>query len=521
MFLEKLKLNNLFMAFTAEVVVTFLAVFNIIPREAVLFLTGLLVFYFLFAPFRDVTLLFILSIPLFVALPVSVGFDAMANWRLLLAILFFRKLVVEMRAYKWSLKDFIRDLFKEKIYVYAALFFLVALVSLIGAESLSFGLRKIIFLVNIGMLFFVLVPISKNLLFEAKPRTVKRVMSYSVSAVLISLIVGYGQLLAVFFIPLFFFWQFWAGNVISVFYGEGLAGLLSYSNTWFSYSEFENVLPTLRIFSVFPDSHSFALFSLIGLMPVTYLWLKDKKNKGNIILGILLLLSIILSGSRGFWASALMVGALIGATYVIRRFVRFLQGKQLKLKKFVVILLVFFMLFPLGSLILSGSRIGNMPRGGGDFDFWDFKRVRSIVDFEETSNKGRLEIWKYTWESFKQQPMLGVGIGNYAIVLDESIEASRRGASAHNLYFDFAAEMGLLGLAMFLLILWEVLKKAWNIYVQKKDVFGIVFIFYFLWILAYNLFDVVLLNDKVLLLFMAQVAVLWLIEGGKGKGLVK
>jgi len=61
---------------------------GIFPREAILFMTGLMVFYFIFSRIEDSLILFIISIPLFVALPIA-GYDSMANWRILLTVLFF------------------------------------------------------------------------------------------------------------------------------------------------------------------------------------------------------------------------------------------------------------------------------------------------------------------------------------------------------------------------------------------------------------------------------------------------
>jgi O-antigen ligase len=130
-----------------------------------------------------------------------------------------------------------------------------------------------------------------------------------------------------------------------------------------------------------------------------------------------------------------------------------------------------------------------------------FKRAKSIIDLEELSVKSRMGIWKASFQSILKRPILGVGIGNYPVVLDEDISAAKKGASAHNLYLDVASEMGLLGLIILLLIFWQILKKGWKT--------NLIFVFFLLWIFIYNLFDVVLLNDKVLLLFMVALAILY------------
>ena len=80
------KAKNIVILLT-ELTVIFLMVFGIIPREASLFLTGLLIFYFIFAPLKDSLWVFIASIPLFVALPITENFDYMSNWRILLSSL--------------------------------------------------------------------------------------------------------------------------------------------------------------------------------------------------------------------------------------------------------------------------------------------------------------------------------------------------------------------------------------------------------------------------------------------------
>lgn len=485
--------KSLLLALISEIAVIALVIFSIIPREAILFLTGFLAFYLLFSPLKEAVVLFIISIPLFVALPITENFDTMSNWRILLTLLFLRIGAAKFKDIKnWH--QFTQSVKKDKkLYIYVFAFFLVAVLSLANAESANYGIRKILFLANAMMISFVVV----NSGITAK----KIQLSGSVS-VLMSLAIGYTQIITVFFAPLYLFWQWWANHVIPVFYGKNLAELLSYSNTWLSY--YEKSLPTLRIFSVFPDSHSFALFSLIGLIPLTYLWTQDGAfKKTYAFIGIFSLLSVILSGSRGFWASAILIAVILILILVVIKIKKYRQ--YIPLRSYFMILLIFFMLFPAGSLILSGSRIGNMT-DGGEYESLTLKRAKSILNFKETSNKGRLEIWNATLNSFVKYPFLGVGVGNYPTVIGEPLESGRRGASAHNLYFDIAAEMGILGLVTFLLILWEIFKKARAQIAVAKTVF----LFYFIWILLYSLFDVVLLNDKVLLFFIVQVAVLYL-----------
>ncbi|MDP2934723.1 MAG: hypothetical protein Q8N59_03100, partial [bacterium] len=79
---------SLLVVFLIEILAILLAVFGVLPREAVLISTGIMAFYFIFSKTEDSLILFIVSIPLFVAMPITDTFDTMANWRILLAILF-------------------------------------------------------------------------------------------------------------------------------------------------------------------------------------------------------------------------------------------------------------------------------------------------------------------------------------------------------------------------------------------------------------------------------------------------
>jgi len=152
----QIKLNlKRWVVFLTEVAVVFFMALGVIPREASLFLTGLLVFYFVFSPLKDSIWLFIASIPLFVALPIAENFDSMANWRLLLSVLF---LVVFFKHKKWRISDWIPAFagMTRRLYQFEYLtgvFFLISLLSLFNAQYFFAGFKKILFLVNIILLY--------------------------------------------------------------------------------------------------------------------------------------------------------------------------------------------------------------------------------------------------------------------------------------------------------------------------------------------------------------------------------
>ncbi|MEA2113642.1 MAG: O-antigen ligase family protein [Patescibacteria group bacterium] len=513
-----------------ELTVIFLMLFNVLPREAGIFLTGLLVFYFIFSPLEDSLWVFTASIPLFVALPITENFDHMANWRILLIVLFFVLFfrhgisisLFKNTSGKWKLREKLRHELFEYL---TGIFLVIGALSLFVADDIWAGAKKIIFLVNILLLFLII----RNLSISNKNIIPKLINALKI-AIGITLGIGFIQLIAIFFIPLYTFWQFWARQVIPVFYGQDLGNLLSYSNTWFSY--YAEQPPTLRMFSVFPDSHSFAFFCILAIpFFLTVIFLRQRKNREKLFLNYFLLIicltAIVFSGSRGAWVSALgaltifLFSILLFYSPTIRSKTNFFVPENIsewkkKIQLILGCLIIFFLLFPISSGILLLAQKAQMGKELRIEKISLFERTKSIADFAETSAKGRLDIWQRTADSIMMRPVLGVGIGNYPFVINEEISSAKRGASAHNFYLDVAAEMGIFALLVLLVIFWQIFKKSWRVFQDKTCLnnpylqsWASFFVLALVWILGYSLFDVVLLNDKVFLFFITNLGLLY------------
>ncbi len=483
--------------------------FGVVEREAVFFVTAILVIFTALRPLDEGLTLFILSIPFFFALPFSGSFDSMANWRILSAILFLRYMMEMWRPYGYrvtNLRFLLRDSYfvlrGSKLFWAAFVFLGWGFLSAIFAPYPVVGIKKVIFLGNIFALFPV-VRYAMRKGFMAQGLSAIRYTLYTVLGV------GFLQLVSLFFIPLEHFWRFWAGHVIPVFYGYNLGELLQTSNTWFAFGG--DGPPLLRMFSVFPDSHSFAMFVMLGLVVLitNYLASSHRLKMLNskfwhVAPVVLAFLALIFSGSRGVWVSAVLTALIVGAGYLWlrrREAVQYPPFQDLALKT-----LSFFLLF--GVLFLPASFVSSLSQraqGAKADSFASLKRVKSITDLEEISNRSRLQIWKAALDTVVRYPVFGVGFGNFSVALGEDIGASRRGASAHNLYLDLAGEMGILGLVLFAVftvtLFWRIAK---NIFSGSQDrasiVLSITFFVYIAWVLGYSFFDVVLFNDKVLIL---------------------
>ena len=539
--------------FLSEFILVFAMVMGIAPQEFSYLILVLLVVSFVRLNMLDSLKLFILSIPFFVALPANAFSDSMSIWRFLILVLvlksspFFKGGLKGILKYRHFIKNPPNPLFQRgsshyKLFLLTILFFVIAALSLILAQDIGAGIKKMLFLLNIFLLFPVVIFTIK------KESDLKEVFKALLCLSLMIVFIGYFQFVLTFFFTLSQFWYFWTDNVIKTFYGQNLSHLLSYSNTWFSY--YRSLPPTLRMFSVLPDSHSFAMITTISIpLVLSFLFLYEKKKKKYMsIVLISFLLAIFFSGSRGAWVGSIF--ALVACVilfisssiriknnskfekirFAIIEFKKLLKSKvgfnfniennsKYYSKLIVFSVLLFFVLMPISSLILRQNQETQLIRSNisltdeNENKFSMFERAFSITDFSETSNKGRLQIWQETLVSISEHPFLGVGFGNFNYVLGENSTALKKGSSAHSIYLDIAAEIGIFGLIIFLLLIIEILMLAYKLYfkIEKKylKVFAGSFFVYFTWICAYSLFDVVIFNDKVLIFVVIMIGTLY------------
>ncbi|MEA2098193.1 MAG: O-antigen ligase family protein [Patescibacteria group bacterium] len=568
--------------FLSEFILVFAMAIGIVPQEFSYLIIVLLVASFIKLNILESLKLFILSIPFFVALPANVFSDSMSIWRLLIFVLvvkvchsvrqladsesinnkdlscfqFVKQRMRRMGRNNGYIQkilnpqtggqnDIKQDDKINKLFFLTILFFIIVAISLISAQDIGSGIKKMLFLLNIFLLFPVIIFVIK------KESDLIEILKAIFCSSFIIVFIGYFQFILTFFITLSQFWYFWTDNVIKAFYGQNLSHLLNYSNTWFSY--YEIYPPTLRMFSVLPDSHSFAMIIIISIpviLSAIFFCKGRQKNYASIIL-IFFLLAIFFSGSRGAWVGSifsLLAGLFLFLSssvkaknnsrfkktrLIISEFVNLLKSKvgfnfntkndsKYYSRLITFSILLFFILMPISSLILRQNQEAQLGRRSSSLSsdsesrFSIFERAFSITDFSETSNKGRLQIWQETLVSISERPFLGVGFGNFNYVLGENSSALKKGSSAHSIYFDIAAEIGIFGLIIFLLLIAEILKVAYELYfkMEKKylKIFTGSFFIYFVWICAYSLFDVVIFNDKVLMTVVIMIGVLYSIK---------
>ncbi|MBI3671520.1 O-antigen ligase family protein [Candidatus Azambacteria bacterium] len=510
-------ITSLNLVFFVEVFVIFLAVLGILPREAFLFLLGILLYFILFSPYEDSVLLIARSIPLFAALPITETFDSLNTWRVVVLALFLKwffdnnfflflnAVFTILKKSKESIAGAVKFAYQNwKIEFLAFALFFISLLSLFKADDLTTGIKRMIYFVNLGMLFFVVRSVSQKIGIE---KIAKNVL---ISGIIVA-IVGFFQLFLAYLMPINDFSEFWALQADKALYGTAWSEIAIRANTWFAYY---NETIHLRMFSSFPDSHSFPLYLLMVLVFTSAIFYKKYSEKKNIkcitAFIALSLFAIILTGTRGIWASFAFPAAILIFWY----FKKNISKESLKILALPFI--IFLILLPLSAPVFSSKQFRMDSQNTEENSKIFAKRLKSIIDTEEVSNKGRIYIWTETAKSIIKNPFLGVGIGNFPTVLKENISAMKAGASAHNLYLHIPAEIGILGFLIFMTILFEILKKAWIVFKENSD--GVVRFFalnaflFLVWILGYSLTDVAIFDERAFLMLMILLGVLFSIK---------
>ncbi|OGN00462.1 MAG: hypothetical protein A3B91_04445 [Candidatus Yanofskybacteria bacterium RIFCSPHIGHO2_02_FULL_41_29] len=503
------KINLLNKIFISEVILFGLIITGILPREISIFLAVGLAVYVITAPIEDATLFFVRSIPLFIAIPITTNYDNLNVWRILSIILFLKLAHVTGLKYFFNFKEYS----KHAKLLLIILFF--AVLSIVPAIDRGAAITRIIFFVNIsliGMVVYYLVQTNGEL-------TKKLVKNITIPTIIVT-VVGFIQLASTYFINIYQFMRIWGEGIqmrqFGVLWSEIAVRL---GNTWFAY--YGDQL-SLRVFSLFPDSHSFPQFVLLGLPAIFAISFSTllasaqnvelkrliKKRSKLFVLWIpAMFLISILSGTRGIWAAS--VGVLIVISLVLYRLKNNEVRPHYELFKYISLyLVVFFMLFMVAYPIFVSPQF---LLSKGDWGLFS-ERIKSIIDFGETSNSQRIDIWKASLESIKNRPLLGVGIGNFPIVLNQNIFLARAGSSAHNIYLHIASEMGILALVTAIWFLWLVFKKSYYNFVSEKDPLLVTYfgatILFVPWVLIYSLTDVALFDERAFLIFVTTISII-------------
>ncbi len=489
------------------------------PMEIVWINTVLIVLLIIFLAPIDALGIFLVSIPFMIILPNS-WLPEFPMWRPLAVFLFLvitvKYLYEELR--QNSFKQILLQTWKEKVASWDKWLFvllILACISLWFAHFPVHGLKQIIFVLNAYLIY-----ISARLCL--KEENFYRLLMYLKASLFLCIALGFVQYILTLFGDPYYFWQYWATLISSSYYGQSLASVLVYSNSWFSS---DGGGRALRMFGILQDTHAFGVVAMFGL--ALHLSISSVKNSVKEVSKqgwifwltlILLCFAIVASGTRGIWI-AMLAPIFIALALLAKYKAKLLTTLSLISYGLVVVL---FILSPFITMGLNFLRTVNQ-------DDAFLNRAASIYDLSENSNAGRIEIWQNSLK-YATHHLTGTGYGNFIVSLfpDASTQSYDQLANqendrynlpekfitAHSLYLHLLVELGLVGLLLFIIVClslaWQIFKKikSNDFKLNKTNLVLVNFGLVISWLLAYGVFDVTILNERVLLYLMVIVALI-------------
>lgn len=200
----------------------------------------------------------------------------------------------------------------------------------------------------------------------------------------------------------------------------------------------------IRSYGTFPHPNVLGGFLILSLISGYYLVSHTSKYiKFLVGLGIIIIISsIFLTFSRAAWFAGSIVSLIFLGYYL-----HFYLKKRYSKLNLVIILT---------AIVVSCGTIY--------FAYSAMLVSRATENINTTAINSRSFYNKNGLEIFSKAPLLGVGVGNYVVAADDSFDLeSWQYQPPHNIFIFLAAELGILGVALFIIILVEILKKAWEL----------------------------------------------------------
>ncbi|MDX1919875.1 MAG: O-antigen ligase family protein [Candidatus Caenarcaniphilales bacterium] len=266
-----------------------------------------------------------------------------------------------------------------------------------------------------------------------------------------------------------------------------------------------------RVYSSFLNPNLYGAY-LLGLWPLSLLFaflsFLSSKERGNklvsyvlsLFFGLMVLVSLYLAfqtGSRGAWLSLGVQLAFI-AFCIIRYTKSFWAG----------------LLFSLGGFG-AGLYLISKPTF--------YNRLLTIFSsYEHSSNSFRLNVWKACLQMIADNPIFGIGPGSKSFYLGYGVymDAKYSALGAYSLFLELAVEMGFLGIAALLFLIFSLSKSGIEVIKSTKpskgtenkskkllDLFVVLAILCSLIGLLFNgLFDIVILRPQIQIILWLLVA---------------
>ena len=287
----------------------------------------------------------------------------------------------------------------------------------------------------------------------------------------------------------------------------------------FSNSDFDLSLIFKRssYFLGFAANVNITAFSILYKIPFfiyTIFNLKKIKTAGLIFLCLMVFsLVFFASGTLNSTRGAILTYSLLSPVLLVLATMLYFKLKQ---KRLLIISLTYFLAlvlsFPINSFVSdyldqSESNLSNRVSS-----------LVSLIDQEretDTSINQRLAFYSQALNHISENPIFGTGIGNWKI---KSIDTNKENIigyqvpyHVHNDFLEIATEIGLIGLALYLLLLYngfkKVVFKTWNIVFSRNPLDQN----YIMWITAFLYFLIFVIDSNLNFPFSRPIVIIILI----------
>lgn len=249
-----------------------------------------------------------------------------------------------------------------------------------------------------------------------------------------------------------------------------------YSQAWLDAEMFEDI--KMRVYSTFENPNVYGEYLILAIpIAVSLFWTEKGFWRKTFLLGIVAIttLAMVLTFSRGCWLGILFALAIL-AVIIDRRFI--------------LIGLVALMCLP---FVLPDTII---------------QRFTSIGDMSDTSTSYRVYIWMGSLAMLKDYWFSGVGLGEtsfntiYPLYSYNNIQAPH----SHNLYLQIVSQFGIVGLIVFLGIVYNFYKEATISMLKKKNILLAGIVAGMTGFFLESMFDYTWYNYRVILIFWMVLA---------------
>lgn len=365
------------------------------------------------------TLAFLSLIPFQWALSPSPGID-----------LVFGRVLALLIVAGWLIRGLLRrSLFLPPPLATGALlsFLVLGMLSCFWSEHPAEAIRKIFFLLNYFPLFLVFFDLGQNGVLRQKW------LMALIGGSAVAALLGFGLFLLQFILGREWTENLLTTTVLPFFLGTNFAAAVIEYPSLFVNIGGETLL---RLTAFFPDPHVASFY--FGMTGLLALGLSQACGQFRwLIIGIGLVAADLLTFSRGGY-----VGLTAGLGFW------------------------FIWQWPTLSLSLRRSIVSVVPLSLFTLLVWGkpiISRFLSSFTLEDASSSERVLLWTTAMRHIIEQPLLGVGLGNYVFAV-YPLAPERFPYYAHNLFLDLTVELGLVGLGFFLLLAlpawWALLRQS-------------------------------------------------------------